>query len=1417
MIKFADEISRHCLCQNCRMFSMSMYSDPASHLFCDTCISEQSYKHNKFEIYCPDERKPVPFEELFEALDVVTVLRDQHVQCPNQPKCAMILPLEQLENHYIQCKEFTSVNCAKCRREVAATSWNKHKSECHPTCDTQCAPKEPQNRYNLQFTAVSPRGSPASTPKKTGAAKGARPESANVYPTDELQRIARGGTIRRDERAASLPPYPSDKPKSSRRCDPQTVPCTFCGRQVKNDNMQRHVQACFARPTVCPSCEKVIKATDMNAHITRCQREDEEIIKKQQQQQNTTNEKKKSEAASKGRGNNLPSPSSNAHAAYQGNKSSNAAGGRGLSSSKRIQAAREPQLSCGCYTDADAWLPYAVKGNWYAACVLTEEQFRGTGTDQGARWAYLASKLPSLKVDHLVCEFISEPYEPEPFDCLITALIARVCLPQELWPQGLQVTWDHILMYLPSVLKERLSEGAKRYLKKHPVFVNADVDLKVDEVALDAAEALTSDHEAPVTSQKPAAKEAEILSVKRVEVSSAMEGKDLETDVPLAHQQDEELVDRKKMKKKSVADCLHAATSKSRNSTVTEAATQTEILLEAECVKARDEKQGKVAVESTYEGSPGIGETESATASQERSAALYTTPPSQRAEPPASQLPEPGKLGDLGVAEVISRTTGACEEGAVKTHGEQEREPDVASSFQTSPRKASPIGLGLPENASSPQPQSSDSIDKPQSLHRPEPLPFGVPALFKTDNLSLTETVSNLRLFAEPSRILNVEGTSGGCKENTETFEDGFSNNATSLKRGNGAALKEPTCEPLASSKLEGLRGTETTSNVEGLSDGECSECSVGQQRKLGLADISGSALRKSEALGIGPSKNSTFLQRQNSVTLYKPSSSDLAAPTVSEVKVPSIFGDLSVLKTVSSTQGIFEGGYKQWHGEPKEVVVSASPFESTVVNIDTFGEALCVNASSRERNGALKGLCSLRHSESSTCASTGHRGGSDIDSRQTTEVQKPCQKSYAEAVKQPNMRPTRTKASETDSEAKQEIHSLKLTTSYLNEASPYKKAKVLLQEELEGCASREESRISPDIDSRKDYGSPSSLKSSKDVSQRELGEDANSDVLLHYSGTGRTNQETIWDKSNSQNEQNLEHRVYAHDRGSAVTGRSHGRSSYRDRTFRNSTRKQQHADIETEQQRSPVTSTGQPWCTSTDPVTSSTTGVYVVKSSGTPCGALNAGLKHSDSASRLRGNLLAEVSRPSFAQNVEQHIIEKAHNTSSCTKSQEQHGLGFENTPDGAQNPDRYNAATSETPEFVSATIATTPSKEAEASASAEDTTLTDNGSSYSTPVAAVSYVTSAQRNYAAAAGSRYQINIPSSQKLHASTPIPRPFSSPTGTGRLDSLNIQVQTACCSAKDGSRIREAGEDNYSTLDIPNNSFDDNVLERETEV
>ncbi|KAH8030431.1 hypothetical protein HPB51_006863 [Rhipicephalus microplus] len=421
-IKFADEITRHCLCKSCNMLSLTMYADPASHFFCETCILIQSYKHKRYDIYCPEERRNVSFEELFEARDVIMILRDQLVECPNRQNCTLKIPLEQLESHYIECMHLRSINCTKCGREVEATSWNKHKPDCKPTYDTKSTSQESNGRNNMRDHPVASQSKAQGlTSKKTGTAKHATGTSSGLYPVDQLRRMTNGdhGREPSSTETASLPPYLREKSKNI-----------------------------------------------------------------------------------------------------------GVAESRGTASTKSAQATRqEPSLTTGCYTDWKAWKPYAASGNWYAVFVILEEQFSGTGADQAARWDHFVPKLRHTKHECIVRDLIDDPYEPQPFDCLITALIARCCLPQEVWPQGLQVTWDDIVMYVPSVLRERLTEGAKSHLRKHAVYLDSHGQPGIESSGAEAANAVVPRSPQLVASPNPATTETQAGSVKAVDVRSATQAK----------------------------------------------------------------------------------------------------------------------------------------------------------------------------------------------------------------------------------------------------------------------------------------------------------------------------------------------------------------------------------------------------------------------------------------------------------------------------------------------------------------------------------------------------------------------------------------------------------------------------------------------------------------------------------------------------------------------------------------------------------------------------------------------------------------------------------------------------------------------------------------------------------------------------
>lgn len=122
-IRLADEIPRHCLCGRCGMLTLSMYQDPKDHMFCETCLKEQSTEQRS-SIYCPYERKDVGIEEMFQARDLVMILRDQYADCPNQPDCNEKVPLENLHDHYVSCKP--RVQCSRCHESIETKQWRNH-------------------------------------------------------------------------------------------------------------------------------------------------------------------------------------------------------------------------------------------------------------------------------------------------------------------------------------------------------------------------------------------------------------------------------------------------------------------------------------------------------------------------------------------------------------------------------------------------------------------------------------------------------------------------------------------------------------------------------------------------------------------------------------------------------------------------------------------------------------------------------------------------------------------------------------------------------------------------------------------------------------------------------------------------------------------------------------------------------------------------------------------------------------------------------------------------------------------------------------------------------------------------------------------------------------------------------------------
>ncbi|KAH7940084.1 hypothetical protein HPB52_021064 [Rhipicephalus sanguineus] len=133
-LRFADELPRRLMCGTCGMLSMQMFEDKQGHAFCIVCVYQKSQVAT---IFCQYENKDVALDELVESFDIVQVIKDQVVYCPNEQKgCRAYSPLCEIEDHYLQC-EMTEIECVQCQQRISGRHWKSHSRNC-PRKIVQC-------------------------------------------------------------------------------------------------------------------------------------------------------------------------------------------------------------------------------------------------------------------------------------------------------------------------------------------------------------------------------------------------------------------------------------------------------------------------------------------------------------------------------------------------------------------------------------------------------------------------------------------------------------------------------------------------------------------------------------------------------------------------------------------------------------------------------------------------------------------------------------------------------------------------------------------------------------------------------------------------------------------------------------------------------------------------------------------------------------------------------------------------------------------------------------------------------------------------------------------------------------------------------------------------------------------------------
>ncbi|XP_054933689.1 uncharacterized protein [Dermacentor andersoni] len=243
MVKFADELPLCSLCSKCGMLSKDMFEDPSSHAFCSICIFECS---DRKKIHCKYENKDVSVEEMMPAIDIINVVMDQVVFCPNTSdgnSCTKYCTLKDLEGHYLECEK-TKIICLSCGDTVKGRDWQTHVTSC-PQQIMQCrycVVAVPRFRLELHERLCS------YNPNAVREAD-TSPMAAMDFTSRRRSDWARNEKQLPVSVNTNKPHLiPEAKPSDISKVDDDTIlSCRKCNRNVKSKNMDKHIRVCLQR------------------------------------------------------------------------------------------------------------------------------------------------------------------------------------------------------------------------------------------------------------------------------------------------------------------------------------------------------------------------------------------------------------------------------------------------------------------------------------------------------------------------------------------------------------------------------------------------------------------------------------------------------------------------------------------------------------------------------------------------------------------------------------------------------------------------------------------------------------------------------------------------------------------------------------------------------------------------------------------------------------------------------------------------------------------------------------------------------------------------------------------------------------------------------------------------------------------
>ncbi|XP_077493415.1 uncharacterized protein LOC144104344 isoform X3 [Amblyomma americanum] len=247
-LNFTDELPLCMFCSKCGMLSKNMFEDPKCHAFCSVCIFESS---DRKKIHCKYENKEVSVDEMMPAVDIITIVMDQIVYCPNKGgdnSCERYFSLKDLEEHYLECEE-TKISCLTCGDDVKGKEWGDHAKNC-PQQILQCrycVVAVPRWKLEDHERVCNENPSAIRGGSEVLKCPGDSPSALMVPSQNYAQRSVQENKSQRFKAPDTKSPDVMNTNDGNK-----TTICIVCNRKVKNKNMNMHLDVCIRNSSATP-------------------------------------------------------------------------------------------------------------------------------------------------------------------------------------------------------------------------------------------------------------------------------------------------------------------------------------------------------------------------------------------------------------------------------------------------------------------------------------------------------------------------------------------------------------------------------------------------------------------------------------------------------------------------------------------------------------------------------------------------------------------------------------------------------------------------------------------------------------------------------------------------------------------------------------------------------------------------------------------------------------------------------------------------------------------------------------------------------------------------------------------------------------------------------------------------------------